>query len=117
MCGHDISQGSDGAPLYSFHTLKDLNPKQYIDTHIHSGPYLKSLNALGKMFSYTHLWHYLHEHRNMDNKKNFYLFPGDPGQTLIKQQEMTAPHYVAWQGHTQKNQERISHPLMFTTRC
>ena len=98
MCHHGIGQGSDGSPSYSFHTLKDVNPEQYKDTHIHSGPFhkhLKSLNALGKMFSYTHLWHCLHKHRDTDDKKSFYLFPGDPGQTLIEQPEMTAPHYVA----------------------
>ena len=31
MCDHGIGQASDGSPLYSFHTLKDVNPEQYKD--------------------------------------------------------------------------------------
>lgn len=98
MEDHGAHQGSDGAPSYAFHTLRDQNPSDYKNTEIHSGPFhkhLKTLNALGKMFSYTHLWSLLHGHRDTDKKKMFYLFPGDPGQTLYEQPEMTAPHYVA----------------------
>jgi hypothetical protein len=98
MEDHGVGQGSDGSPSYAFHTLKDDDPEAYANTHIHSGPFhkhLKSLNALGNMFSYTHLWHCLHGHRDTDDKKKFYLFPGDPGQTITEQPEMTAPHYVA----------------------
>ena len=58
MCDCGIGQGSNGAPLYLFPTLKDLNSKQYKDTHIHYGLFhkqLKSLNPFGKIFNYTHL--------------------------------------------------------------
>ena len=98
MEDHGIPQGCDGSPAFAFHTLKEQNPVDYDDTHLHAGPFhkhLKTLNSIGTMFCHTHLWHCLHGHRDTDPKKEFFLFPSDPGQTLHELPEMTAPHYVA----------------------
>ncbi|KAG7342371.1 hypothetical protein IV203_007464 [Nitzschia inconspicua] len=98
MRDHGIHQGADGSPKYSFHNLCEESPAEYKDTYIHGGPFhkhLTTLNGIGKMFSKYFLWCCLHQHRNTDPKKEFFLFPSDHGQTLHELPEMTAPHYIA----------------------
>jgi len=98
MEDHGICQGCDGSPAYAFHTLKSDNARKYENTFLHSGSFhmhMKTLNAIGTMFSSTHLWHCLDIYRDTDKKKEFYLFPSDPGQTILEQPEMALPHYVA----------------------
>lgn len=98
MVDHGVHQGADGSPKHSFHTLRDDSDRDYINTYVHGGGFHKHLavlNGLGKKFADSHLWYFLHGHRNTDPKKEFFLFPSDPGQTLHELPEMTAPHYVA----------------------
>jgi hypothetical protein len=40
------------------------------------------------------LKYFLHPFRDTDKKKDWYLNPGDPGQTALEQPEMTDAHYV-----------------------
>jgi hypothetical protein len=46
----------------------------------------------GLRFGESHLKYFLHPFRDTDKKKDWYLTPGDPGQTSLEQPEMTDAH-------------------------
>jgi hypothetical protein len=63
----------------------------------HTGGFHQHLNthqSIGTRFTDTHLRKFIHPFRNTDPKKDWFLFPGDPGgQTQRELPEMTAAHY------------------------
>jgi hypothetical protein len=93
-----IATGGDGAPSNTFILEERLNPEEYKDIQNFAGGFHNLLNLLqknGHRFAKTHLWDYLEPFRNSDKKKYWFLFPGDPGQTLHELPEMIGAHYVS----------------------
>jgi hypothetical protein len=92
-----INMGADGSPVFSWLGMRSKDPEHFNECYLHSGPFhrlMSALKAIGLKFADTHLWWFLDSHRNTDPKKEFYLYPSDPGQTLHETPEMTAPHYI-----------------------
>jgi hypothetical protein len=93
----DIHIGGDGTPCNTFILQERLDPETYKDIRSHAGGFhmlLNSLQNIGQRFGDTHLRAFLQPFRDSDKKKDWYLNPGDPNQTLLEQPEMTAPHYI-----------------------
>jgi hypothetical protein len=81
-CG--IVTGGDGSPSYTFGIMAAADPVAYKDIKNHSGGFhlfLNSHQSIGARFADTHLRDFLHPFRDTDPKKDWFLFPGDPGQT------------------------------------
>jgi hypothetical protein len=92
-----ISIAGDGYPSYTFLTLRAANPDGYKNIHNFIGGFHWDLNMKqrhGLRFGDSHLKYFLHPFRDTDKKKDWYLSPGDPGQTSLEQPEMTDAHYV-----------------------
>jgi hypothetical protein len=94
-CG--ITTGGDGAPSHTFLGLEAADPEAFANVNNQSGGFHNHLNLqqrIGCRFAESHLRDYLHPFRDTDKKKDWFLSPGDPGQTLLEQPEMSAAHYV-----------------------
>ena len=110
-CG--IATGGDGSPSYTFDVMAAADPMAYQHLKNHTGGFHQCLNthqSIGTRFADTHLREFIHPFRNTDPKKEWFLFPGDPGQTQQELPEMTAAHYVtaARQVAMKKNGEAVS---------
>lgn len=92
-----IPIGGDGAPCNTFIGLERQEPEKYAGVSSHAGGFHMLLNCLqkcGARFGETHLREFLDPFRSSDKKKDWFLNPGDPGQTLQEQPEMVAAHYI-----------------------
>jgi hypothetical protein len=92
-----ITIDGDGGPSYTFLTLRAGDPDAFKDIHNFSGGFCWDLNMKelhGLWFGDPHLRYFLHPFRDTGKKKDWYLFPGDPGQTALEQPEMTDAHYL-----------------------
>jgi hypothetical protein len=103
-----VTIAGDGSPSYTFLTLKAGK-----SIHNFCGGFHWDLNVKqrhGFRFGNSHLKYFLHPFRDTDKKKDWYLNPGDPNQTALKQPEMTVAHDVtAMRGLSKvKNREPIS---------
>jgi hypothetical protein len=110
-CG--IATGGDGSPSYTFDVMAAADPMAYEHLKNHTGGFHQCLNthqSIGTRFADTHLRDFIHPFRNTDPKKEWFLFPGDPGQTQQELPEMTAAHYVTAARHISKklNGEAVS---------
>jgi hypothetical protein len=94
-CG--ITTGGDGAPSHTFLCLEAADPEAHRNINNQSGGFHNLLNCkqrVGCRFGDSHLRDCLHPFRDADPKKDWFLHPGDPGQTLLEEPEMSAAHHV-----------------------
>lgn len=92
-----ISTAGDGAPSNTFILQERMDPDAYKDIQNWAGGFHNLLNhqqKMGTRFGDPFLRDYLHPFRDTDKKKDWFLIPGDPNQTLLEQPEMTSAHYV-----------------------
>ena len=89
---------SDGAPHYAIRKLIDTYPDQYNRIRFFGGPFhfaLEAWRGLGRLFGGVFLASLISGYRGTENKRTWFLCPGDPRQTQTETPQILQGLYMA----------------------